>query len=76
MAPADNHNVTGQVDPAVHGTDGNVLTSVPGWPTELDPMVLKSSLELGGRFFYNEDHNAGTMLGISQSNSIDFVLCF
>ncbi len=65
VAPADGHDTTGQVDPAVHGTNGNVLTSVPGFPTELDPLVVNASLELGGRYSYTVDINGGVVLGTS-----------
>ncbi|KAF8918132.1 aryl-alcohol oxidase [Mucidula mucida] len=69
VAPADGHDTTGQVDPAVHGTNGNVLTSVPGFPTELDPLVVNASLELGGRYSYTVDINGGVVLGTSYMQS-------
>ncbi|KIY66928.1 GMC oxidoreductase [Cylindrobasidium torrendii FP15055 ss-10] len=62
-------NATGKYDPLAHGYSGEVNTSLPGWPTELDPLVCKASAELGGRFAWTQDHNSGTFLGTSYMQS-------
>lgn len=48
--------------PSVHG-NGSVETSVAGFPSELDPMVINTAKQVGGRFPFNEDFNAGDMIG-------------
>ncbi|ESK84780.1 aryl-alcohol oxidase [Moniliophthora roreri MCA 2997] len=60
--PSDGHNTTGEVIPSAHG-NGPVLTSLPGFETELDPKVTDTAKSMSGRFRYNEDINAGDMLG-------------
>ncbi|KAK1232185.1 hypothetical protein PQX77_004697 [Marasmius sp. AFHP31] len=57
--PQDGHDTTGQVIPAAHG-NGEVLTSLPGFPTDLDPIVTDTAEALGK---YNRDFNAGDMIG-------------
>ncbi|KAL0064294.1 hypothetical protein AAF712_008738 [Marasmius tenuissimus] len=57
--PQDGHNTTGQVIPEAHG-NGEVLLSLPGLPTDLDPIVTDSAKALGK---YNQDFNAGDMIG-------------
>lgn len=64
VQPADGHNTTGQVTPSAHG-NGPLEISVPGFPLALDDIVVNSSKELGGRFPYNQDLNAGETLGFS-----------
>ncbi|KAF5343031.1 hypothetical protein D9758_011161 [Tetrapyrgos nigripes] len=62
--PSDGHNTTGEVIPSAHG-NGPVLTSLSGFATELDPIVSGTARSIGGRFKYNEDPNAGDMIGTS-----------
>ena len=57
--PQDGHNTTGQVIPEAHG-NGTVLTSLAGFPSELDPIVTDTAKALGK---YNQDLNAGNMIG-------------
>ncbi|KAG7088841.1 hypothetical protein E1B28_012796 [Marasmius oreades] len=68
VAPADGHNTSGQIIPSAHG-NGPVEVSLPGFAQELEPKVLQTSKELGGRFRYNEDFNAGDMIGIGYVQS-------
>jgi hypothetical protein len=35
---------TGQWDPSIHGTNGMVALSLPGYPTVLDPRVVRGLL--------------------------------
>lgn len=65
VPPADGHNATGEADPSVHGT-GPVDVSVPGFPLPLDNLVMNASQQLGGRWAFNEDINAGNGLGTGQ----------
>ncbi|KAF8514943.1 aryl-alcohol oxidase-like protein [Hysterangium stoloniferum] len=68
VPPADGHDTTGETIPAAHG-HGPIEVSVPGYPTELDSRVIQSSKQLGGRFAYNQDLNAGKCLGFSLMQS-------
>ncbi|KAF9443489.1 GMC oxidoreductase [Macrolepiota fuliginosa MF-IS2] len=63
--PVDNHNITGQFNPAVHSLNGTVPTSVSGFqhPT-VDPITLQVAQELGGEFKFNLDFNSGMPLGV------------
>ncbi|KIJ36602.1 GMC oxidoreductase, partial [Sphaerobolus stellatus SS14] len=73
VAPADNHNTNGQVNPAVHG-NGPVQVSVPGFPTDIDARVINSSRELASQFPFNIDVQSGNTVGISEcvaQNTVD-----
>ncbi|KAI0077524.1 aryl-alcohol-oxidase from pleurotus Eryingii [Panus rudis PR-1116 ss-1] len=63
VPPADGHDFTGEANPAVHG-NGPVDVSVPGFPLPIDDIVVNSSQELGGRFQFNLDFNAGNFVGV------------
>ncbi|KAF5327359.1 hypothetical protein D9619_004993 [Psilocybe cf. subviscida] len=65
VASADNHNTSGQFDPAVHGFDGPLLTSLPGFPLDIDGRVTETTdvLKEDG-FPFNVDMNSGNPLGI------------
>ncbi|KAF5351273.1 hypothetical protein D9756_008221 [Leucocoprinus leucothites] len=63
--PVDNHNTTGQYDPAVHSTTGRVPVTLFGFPhPQLDSLAIQASEQLGGEFQYNVDMNSGTPLGL------------
>ncbi|KAL4257348.1 GMC oxidoreductase family protein [Pleurotus pulmonarius] len=64
VAPADHHNTSGQVIPAAHG-NGPVQVSLAGFPSELDDRVINTSRQVGGKFRFNEDINAGDSVGFS-----------
>ncbi|KAF9267060.1 alcohol oxidase [Marasmius fiardii PR-910] len=68
VPPADNHNTTGKVNPAAHG-NGPVAVSLNGFQQEVEPKMVAIAKDLGGRFKYNEDVNAGDMIGISYMQS-------
>ncbi|KAM5541851.1 hypothetical protein V8D89_004580 [Ganoderma adspersum] len=61
--PADGHDTQGQIDPAVHGKTGPVLTSLPGNASVLDSRVLQTTAELA-EFPFNLDMNSGNPLGV------------
>ncbi|KAJ7049723.1 aryl-alcohol-oxidase from pleurotus Eryingii [Mycena amicta] len=61
--PADNHNTTGQFDPAVHGFNGINSVTLSGFPTEIDSKVIGTT-SLEGEFPFNLDMNSGYPLGI------------
>ncbi|KAJ8516162.1 hypothetical protein ONZ45_g6504 [Pleurotus djamor] len=63
VAPADNHNTTGQFLPSAHGFDGELMTSLPGFPTPIDDMILEATTQVPG-FPYNVDMNRGDETGI------------
>ncbi|KAF9500024.1 aryl-alcohol oxidase precursor [Pleurotus eryngii] len=67
VPPADNHNTSGEFIPAVHGTNGSVSISLPGFPTPLDDRVLATTQEQSEEFFFNPDMGTGHPLGISWS---------
>lgn len=62
--PADNHNITGQFNPSVHGYSGILNVSLAGFPAPTDGRVLKTIEEVGQEFTYNEDINSGSPLGM------------
>ncbi|KAL0567411.1 hypothetical protein V5O48_014588 [Marasmius crinis-equi] len=66
--PIDGRDTTGQVIPSAHG-NGSVQTSLFGYPYETDALVAETAKSLGGRFRYNEDINAGDMIGFGHSQS-------
>lgn len=63
-APADNHNITGQFDPSIHGFKGEVGVSLLGFPTPIDQKAIDAANELGGKYAFNLDTNSGNQLGI------------
>ncbi|EMD33860.1 hypothetical protein CERSUDRAFT_117387 [Gelatoporia subvermispora B] len=64
VAPADHHNTTGEVNPAVHGTNGPIQVSLPGFPSEIDQLIINTTEELPSAFPFNEDVNSGVPLGV------------
>lgn len=65
VPPADNHDTTGEVDPSAHGS-GPVEVSLAGYPLEIDNYVVDASRDLGGRYAYNDDFNAGCTVGVGE----------
>ncbi|KAJ7650798.1 alcohol oxidase [Roridomyces roridus] len=61
--PSDNHNITGEFDPAVHGFDGVNSVTLPGFPSPPDAHVIQATTELE-EFKFNLDMNSGSQLGI------------
>ncbi|KAF8148700.1 aryl-alcohol oxidase-like protein [Crassisporium funariophilum] len=61
---ADGHNTTGQFDPAVHGFKGPLLTSLPGFPSDIDGRVMNTTTVLHDEFPFNLDMNSGNPLGV------------
>ncbi|KAF9471414.1 aryl-alcohol-oxidase from pleurotus Eryingii [Pholiota conissans] len=68
--PTDNHNVTGQYNPSVHGFSGRNSVSLPGESTGIDGRVAAALEELGGEFAFNEDTNSGSPLGFGWSQAV------
>jgi choline dehydrogenase-like flavoprotein len=66
-APNDNHDTTGQYDPAVHSTTGMTAVSLAGYPSGIDELVIDSANDLGGIYSFNLDYNSGDQLGIGKS---------
>lgn len=69
VRPNDGHDEKGQYVPKYHGTNGPLLTSLPGFLTEIDDRVLSVTREDPGEFPYNPDYNSGDPLGISWMHS-------
>ncbi|THV07124.1 pyranose dehydrogenase [Dendrothele bispora CBS 962.96] len=68
VAPADNHNTSGQYDPAVHSTSGVNGVSLPGFSFSLDSLVTEAVLERSTEFPPVLDYNSGYPLGIGKFN--------
>ncbi|KAJ4373434.1 hypothetical protein N0V86_007572 [Didymella sp. IMI 355093] len=66
VAPADGRNYSAEVIKSAHG-NGPVEVSVPGDPHPVDHKFIGASKELGGRFSFNQDLNAGDFVGLSWS---------
>lgn len=67
VAPADGHRTTGQFNPILHGTSGNVQVSLPGFATPLDNRVMATLKELPSEFPFLRDASGGDVLGIGKS---------
>jgi len=62
--PIDNHNTTGQFNPAVHGLHGINSVSLPGFPLPIDSRIIKTTQQLPDIFPFNLDINSGMPLGV------------
>ncbi|KAF9445820.1 GMC oxidoreductase [Macrolepiota fuliginosa MF-IS2] len=63
--PADDHDVEGEFDPAVHSLTGKVAVTLPNnLSPAVDAATLQASKELGGDFQFNLDMNSGKPLGL------------
>ncbi|KAF8905628.1 hypothetical protein CPB85DRAFT_1315263 [Mucidula mucida] len=69
VPPNDGHDDREQYIPELHGVDGPLLTSVYGWPGDVDDVVLATTEELSDEFPWNPDYNSGNMLGVSWMHS-------
>ncbi|KAI0311429.1 alcohol oxidase [Amylostereum chailletii] len=67
--PADQHDTSGQFNPAIHGSTGPVATSVEGFSLGIDARGLHTTSQLPGRFPFNLDYNSGDTIGISWTQS-------
>jgi choline dehydrogenase-like flavoprotein len=66
VAPADGRKYSCEVIASAHG-HGPVEVSVPGDPHPVDHRFIGASKELGARFSFNQDLNAGNFVGLSWS---------
>ncbi|KAF9034468.1 aryl-alcohol oxidase-like protein [Hymenopellis radicata] len=69
VPPNDGHDDSDQYIHDIHGTDGPLLTSVYGWPADVDKTVIATTQELSDEFPLNPDYNSGNMLGVSWMHS-------
>ncbi|KAJ6489556.1 alcohol oxidase [Mycena vitilis] len=60
---ADQHNTTGQFNPAVHGFYGINTVSLGGFPNPIDSRVIETTTQLA-EYPFNLDMNSGYQLGI------------
>ncbi|RDB16510.1 Pyranose dehydrogenase [Hypsizygus marmoreus] len=67
--PADDHNTTGQFNPAFHSFRGINSVSLAGFPQPIDGRVIQTTTELPGEFPFNMDTNSGNQLGIGWTQS-------
>ncbi|EIM83224.1 aryl-alcohol oxidase-like protein [Stereum hirsutum FP-91666 SS1] len=63
VPPQDGHNTTGQYIPSAHSTNGTLYTSLPGYPTGIDNMLVQAANQLP-EFPYTEDMNQGNEIGL------------
>ncbi|KAG9217876.1 hypothetical protein PLEOSDRAFT_174637 [Pleurotus ostreatus PC15] len=68
VPPNDGHDETGEFIPDLHGFNGPLLTSLPGFLTDIDDRILATTRELK-EFPFNPDYNSGNPLGISWMHS-------
>ncbi|KAF9482458.1 alcohol oxidase [Pholiota conissans] len=54
VPPVDGHNTTGQIIPSIHGFNGVLGVSLPGFNQTTDTRVIQTTVELE-EFPYNED---------------------
>lgn len=66
VPPVDHHNTTGQFEPSVHGFNGSILTTLPGFPSALDPRILATTAEDPLEFPFNLDMNSGNPIGVGE----------
>ncbi|KAG7439444.1 aryl-alcohol oxidase precursor [Guyanagaster necrorhizus] len=64
VQPADHHNTTGQFNPEVHGFDGILSITLPGYPRGTDQRVIQTTSDLADEFPFNLDMNSGYQLGV------------
>ncbi|KAI0333807.1 FAD/NAD(P)-binding domain-containing protein [Cubamyces sp. BRFM 1775] len=64
VSPIDGHDTTGQVDPAIHGTQGAINITVPNSRFPTDGPIINAAQEIGGDFQLIEDYNSGDPLGL------------
>ncbi|KAI0295097.1 hypothetical protein B0F90DRAFT_1811527 [Multifurca ochricompacta] len=62
VAPADGHDTTGEINPAIHGTNGPVKISVEQ-TLQIDSRIFQTTQQLP-EFPFNPDMNSGNPLGI------------
>ncbi|KAF8262528.1 aryl-alcohol-oxidase from pleurotus Eryingii [Lactarius quietus] len=62
VSPPDGHNTTGEIDPAIHGSNGPVEISVQD-RSALDSRLFKTTKQLA-EFPFNEDMSSGDPIGI------------
>jgi choline dehydrogenase-like flavoprotein len=68
VAPTDGHDTTGQYMPSLHGTNGQVSVSLPGYSQTIDAKVIATTGTLA-EFPYNADMCGGSVLGIGWAQS-------
>jgi hypothetical protein len=62
VPPVDGHNTTGQLIPSIHGFNGVMGVSLPGFNESTDTRVMQTTGQLPSEFPYNED-----MSGVDRS---------
>ncbi|KAK0235294.1 aryl-alcohol oxidase precursor [Armillaria nabsnona] len=68
-SPTDNHDTSGQFNPAVHGFHGINSVSLAGYPLPIQDRVIQVTKELSGEFPFNLDYNSGFQLGVGWAQS-------
>ena len=63
-------NNSGRFDPAVHGFDGLLSTTLSSRPVPISGMVLNGTQELSPEFSFNLDMNSGVPLGIGNNPAV------
>ncbi|KZT38445.1 aryl-alcohol-oxidase from pleurotus Eryingii [Sistotremastrum suecicum HHB10207 ss-3] len=63
--PADHHDTSKQFEPSVHGFNGPLGVSLPGYPNEISGRIINTTNADPTTFPFNLDGNSGNQLGIS-----------
>ncbi|KAJ3970847.1 GMC oxidoreductase-domain-containing protein [Lentinula raphanica] len=63
-SPADNHNITGEINSTIHGSGGPVSFTLPGQLLPTDELAIDASNELSNEFPFNLDYNSGNTIGL------------
>jgi hypothetical protein len=64
--PIDKHNITGQINPAIHGYNGMTAVTLNGYPTPIDGRIIEATSQLGSPQNFVLDVNSGNPLGIGE----------
>lgn len=65
MEPADGHDTNDQYIPSLHGFNGVLPKSLPGYSLSIDKRVIATTKELPEEFPFNQDITTGNVLGIT-----------
>ncbi|KAI0062569.1 aryl-alcohol oxidase-like protein [Artomyces pyxidatus] len=69
VAPVDHHNTSGQFNASAHGYRGPLLTTLPGFPSAIDPRFIATTETNSSLLPFNLDANAGDTIGLSWMQS-------
>lgn len=68
VAPIDGHDTSAQYSPTDLVEHGILPVSITGYPTPVEPLVIKTTKELA-EFPYNPNMNSGNPLGMGKQRN-------